>query len=763
MSTSRLFDRALATTVGAALALTLLVASAQAQTYIDLHDFNSSAGDPSNFTNQGVMPQGHDGEIYGTSTDGGQFNQGTVFKISPTGTPTVLFSFDTLYGDYPICGLTTGSDGNFYAATAYDTTVGAGSIVQFTSAGAIEKLLYAFQNATDGSGPTCAPTQGTDGNYYGVTTGVFKGTQGTSTFYKITTTGTFTLLHTFAAAEGNHCSGITLGTDGNFYGACKLGGANSLGTLYKVSTAGKVTVLHSLTTSDGQNEQGAFLVQAKDGNFYGLGYNGGTDGLGVIFQLKPSGAYKVLHNFTGGTDGGLPSADLTLGPDGSLYGTAASGGTSSACSSGCGVIFKITTAGVFSVLYNFDGTHGGYPESNLTLHTDGLLYGDTASGGANGQGVFFSYNAGFKPFITISPVSGKVGTQVRIMGQGFDSASVVKFGGVAAKSITLTGTTYIVATVPAGAIDGAVTVTTGATTLTSAQQFTVHNSWSMGKAMPTARFGAFSGAIGTNVYVVGGATNSGYQATNVNEIYNTLTNTWKTGASDPTSRELGASAVVNGILYVIGGSTSGSNPLALVEAYNPASNTWTTKAPMPTARNSMAAVVDKDVIYVIGGYDPNTQVWYDTVESYNTTTDTWTEEAPLLLATSWQSVGLLGSTIVAADGNIAPSGASTGDSESYSVTGNTWTQVTADPSARQQSCFAAINGQLYVSGGVNAGAVLSVNEAYSSSTKKWTTLAPMPDALATPGSATVGGRLYCFGGASDNLSNIYNYVQIYQP
>src|SRR5277367_2809476 len=74
-----------------------------------------------------------------------------------------------------------------------------------------------------------------------------------------------------------------------------------------------------------------------------------------------------------------------------------------------------------------------------------------------------------------------------------------------------------------------------------------HNTWTTGTSMPTARFGAFAGAVAKNIYVIGGATNSGYQATNVNEIYNTKTNKWTTGAPDPTARELGASAVVNGI------------------------------------------------------------------------------------------------------------------------------------------------------------------------------------------------------------------------
>jgi len=729
---------------------------AQAQTYTDLHDFNPGAGGPATLYDLAIIPQGRDGDLYGTSEYGGSSNAGTVFKISPTGAPTIIASLDSTTGDHPLCGLTFGTDGNFYGVTDQGGSFGAGTVYQVTPTGTV-KVLHNFTNGADSGGPTCPPVQASNGNFYGVTTGLVSGSQGVSTFYRVTSTGTFTTLHTFANSEGQHCSGITLGIDGNFYGACELDGANGDGTLYKVSTAGKVTVLHSLNGTNGLNEQGGFFVQANDGNFYGVGYNGGPSNYGVIFQLKPTGAYKVIHNFTGGADGGNPNADLTLGTDGNLYSGASAGG-----SSGNGVLFKITTAGVYTVLYNFDGTHGSNPQSNLTQKTDGIFYGVTQSGGAHGSGVFFSLNMGLKPFVTLSPTSGKVGTKVGIMGQGFDSTSVVEFGGVKATAVTLTGTTYITATVPAGAIDGYVTVTTGATTLTSTQTFTVHDSWSMGKAMPTARFGAFTGAIGTSIYVVGGATNSGYQVTNVNEIYNTLTNTWKTGAPDPTSRELGASAVVNGILYVIGGSTSGSNPLNLVEAYNPVTNTWTTKASMPTARNSMPAVVDKNVIYVIGGYDPNTQFFYDTVESYNTTTNTWTEEKPLPVGTAWEAVGLLGTTIVAADGQVSP-GTVVGSNEGYNPSTNTWTGLTADPTPRLEACFAAINGQLYVAGGANSIAVLNVNEAYSSTTKKWTTLASLPNALETAGSATVGGRLYCFGGANGNLSSVYNYVQIYQP
>src|SRR5208282_1575773 len=510
-------------------------------------------------------------------------------------------------------------------------------------------VLHQFTNNGDGGAPTCPPTQADNGTFYGVTTGLISGVQGVSTFYKVTSSGPFTTLHIFASSEGIHCSGLTLGSDGDLYGACELGGANNQGTLYRVSTAGHVTVLHSLTTTDGQGCQGTFLVQAKDGNYYGVCNEGGsTNSAGTVYQLKPDGAYKVLYNFTGGTDGAEPYY-LALGADGNLYGTASYGGNTAACLqavAGCGTLFKITTAGVFKVLYTFDHTHGAYPQSSLTLRTDGIFYGDTAIGGAYNNGVFFSLDVGFKPFVSLVTTSGEVGSKVGILGQGFSKSSVVKFAGVQATEFTLSGTTYISATVPAGAVDGKVTVTTGTTTLTSAQTFIVHNSWRSGAALPTARLGAAAGAIGSDIFVIGGYTLNG--AIGNNDIYNPEKNTWTSGAADPNPRAFAAYAVVNKKLYMFGGS-NGSALLSVAEAYDPATNTWSTLAPVPYVSETASAVADKDIIYVIGGQDYNG--YLTTVESYNTTTNTWTEEAPLLIAKGWSAVGLLGTTVVSADGS----------------------------------------------------------------------------------------------------------------
>jgi hypothetical protein len=282
-----------------------------------------------------------------------------------------------------------------------------------------------------------------------------------------------------------------------------------------------------------------------------------------------------------------------------------------------------------------------------------------------------------------------------------------------------------------------------------------HNSWTSGTAMPTARMSAAAGAIGTNIYVIGGYVPG--NITGVNEIYNTKTNKWTTGASDPNPRAFAGYAVVNKILYIFGGSNGSF--LNIAESYDPATDTWTTLASMLHIQAITSAVADKDVIYVIGGLDDTG--FLTTVESYNITTNTWTEEAPLLVAKGWSAVGLLGTTVVAADGGNS---SNLGDNEGYNVKKNTWSELAADPTPRAPGCYAAIKGQLYVAGGQDVnGNLITLNEAYSPKTKSWTTLAPMPvDTGYGSASADAGSRLYCFGGGS-YPSTVYDNVQIYQP
>ncbi len=740
-------------------ALLLLIVSAFAvpmhgQTYKVVVDFFNQL--PSLPAGGPAAAQGRDGNYYGTSVTGGTNDLGTVFKITPSGTLTTIYSFDGTVGEYPFGGLTLGLDGNFYGTTNRGGSAGFGSIYQITPAGVVTSL-HSFTNTGDGTNPAAAPVLGNDGNFYGTTSGVdVTTTEANSTFYKITPVGALTTLHTFNPdTEGSSAASIILGADGSFYGGTSAGGANSWGTLFKVTPAGVFTLLHTFSNAaDGR--QGATLAQATNGTFYGTAYLGGADSNGVVFKMTPAGVFTKLHDLNGSTDGGGVTGNMLLGTDGNFYNVATYGGANNG-----GTIFKVSPAGVFTKVLDFGGANiGTVPGTGLIQATSGFFYGSTEEGGNGNAAIFYRLNQGLTPFASLVSTSGRVGSKIGILGQGFSASSVVKFNGVKATTVTRTGATFLLATVPAGASDGFVTVTTGATTLTSNKAFVVHNSWRSGAVMPIAVQAAATGVIGTKAYIVGGATNSAVVADN--QIYTPSTNKWTTGAPMPTARFAAAAAVVNNILYVIGGNP-GSSQLSVVEAYNPTTNTWSTKAPMPTARDSIAAVVESGKIYVIGGYD-SANGRLATVESYNPTTNTWTEEKPLTVAKSYPGAALLGTTIVAA-GGLTNAGTTTGDNEGYKATTNSWSTLTADPTARQAPCSAPLLGMLYSAGGTD-GAVLKVNESFNVTTDKWNTLLAMPLAVVGPGSANVGNQLYCFGGSNNGAlfaGTVYDNVQIYQP
>ena len=175
-------------------------------------------------------------------------------------------------------------------------------------------------------------------------------------------------------------------------------------------------------------------------------------GYGDVIKITTGGTLTVLHSFTPGSDGGSPYGGLVQATDGNFYGVGYLGGATNH-----GTIFRIAPGGTFATRYSFDGTKGGSPEVTLLQHTNGILYGNTNTGGSHNTGVFYSLKASLVPYAALLPTSGKVGKSVGILGQGFNGATGVSFNGTAAK-FTVSADTFLTATVPAGATTGLVTV-----------------------------------------------------------------------------------------------------------------------------------------------------------------------------------------------------------------------------------------------------------------------------------------------------------------
>ncbi len=249
--------------------------------------------------------------------------------------------------------------------------------------------LYNF-NGTVGANPYYMTlAQGQDGLLYGTTYN--GGASNLGAAFKVDTLGNATLLHSFAGtADGeNPAGGLTLGTDGNFYGTTVLGGTTQSGTIFKMTSSGTVTVLYNfLGTSDGSFPYAAPLL-GSDGALYGTASVGGT-GDGVVYKITTAGVYKVIYTYDN-THGSYPASTPLLGADGNLYITSILGG-----SNYCGSVIKLSTAGVLGSTYNFTcGTTGAYPVGSLIQGSDGNYYGTTEDGGAYSNGLLFKLSKAF--------------------------------------------------------------------------------------------------------------------------------------------------------------------------------------------------------------------------------------------------------------------------------------------------------------------------------------------------------------------------------
>jgi uncharacterized repeat protein (TIGR03803 family) len=436
------------TACAALLLLAAMAVALPAQTFTTLVNFDGTDG--SLPLPAGCLTQGADGDLYGTAKFGGANDAGTIFKLSPAGTLTTLYSF---------CAQT---------------------------------------NCADGANPNVGLVLGTDGNFYGTT--YAGGALGYGAVFKVTPSGTLTTIHSFAAgADGNNPSAaLVQAGDGKFYGTAYGGGAYGYGTVFKITPEGVLTTLHSFDSADG-SRPGAALIQATDGNLYGTSQLGGTSGYGTVFKITRGGALTTLHSFDS-TDGACPSGALVQAGNGSLYSTTALGGSSGACSGGCGTIFEIDLAEQLTVLHNFALSDGEYPQGGVFQATSGTFYGTTVMGGANmgctfgSCGTVFSLAVGLGPFVETVPTSGTVGAAVTILGTNLTGTTKVSFNGTPA-TFTVVSSFEITTTVPRGATTGKVKVTTPSGTLSSNVNFRVTPG--ILSFLPT------SGPVGTVVTITG--------------------------------------------------------------------------------------------------------------------------------------------------------------------------------------------------------------------------------------------------------------------
>jgi uncharacterized repeat protein (TIGR03803 family) len=259
-------------------------------------------------------------------------------------------------------------------------------------------VLHSFTGPPDGANSAAGLVEDAVGNFYGTAsqggiTGGVCGSAGCGIVFKLDPSGNETVLYSFAGQPdgATPVAGLAFDAAGNMYGTTSLGGTSNLGTVFKLDSTGTETVLHSFSGPPDGAEPMADLVLDASGNLLGTTSTGGVTGAGTVFKLDSTGKESVLYSFLGGSDGSTPMAGLILDETGNMYGTTFEGGAGpcaktkdsrSMAPATCGVVFEIDTTGTEGVLYNFTGhPDGANPAGDLVRDAAGNLYGTTVAGG----------------------------------------------------------------------------------------------------------------------------------------------------------------------------------------------------------------------------------------------------------------------------------------------------------------------------------------------------------------------------------------------
>jgi uncharacterized repeat protein (TIGR03803 family) len=405
----RVLDIATKIILGTIFTLALIghFSAAQASSFKVLHSFTGGTDGCSPVG--GLILDGA-GNLYGTTSGGACGTCGTVFKMAPNGTETLLHDFTCGdNGEGPGASLVFDKKENLYGTTVEGGSIGCGVIFTVTPTGG-EKTVHNFTGPPDdGCGAEGTLIIDAKGNLYGTTNGGGKGRAGT--VFELASDGVEIVLYSFCPKEPPHCdrgespdAGAIEDAGGDLYGTTGSGGSQNCssgcGIVFQLAPNGSEIVLYKFKGSpnDGSLPEGTLLLD-QFGNFDGNLRRGGRTGCdadlgcGAVFKLAPDGTETVSHFFNGkGGDGGNPSGALIADGAGNLFGTTEFGGGNGCIINplGCGTVFELTPNGTETVLHSFGkGNNGANPVAGLVVDSAGNFYGTASEGGADGFGTVF--------------------------------------------------------------------------------------------------------------------------------------------------------------------------------------------------------------------------------------------------------------------------------------------------------------------------------------------------------------------------------------
>ena len=330
-------------------------------------------------------------QLWVATTQGGANQLGAIYVADATGSNFHIVHDCDMYGSRIVGSMTLAPNGILYGVTETGGTADSCVVCSFDPLTGVFSDIHDFANSSDsGESALTGMTLAADGQLYGVTYG--GGANGGGVIYTVDpTNNNYNPIHNFTMDSSGFgpVGGLLALSNGMLYGTTYSGGLYGMGTIFAFNPVSRTFYdLHDFTDSTGSLPYLGTLMQGADGKLYGMVNSGGALGVGVIYSLDLNGnVYTDVHDFDG-ANGGAPDGGLMQATDGNLYGMTNMGGLNN-----LGTIFKFNSAtSAYSVIFNFDNLSGSAPVRNLTQSSTGKLFGTTPRGGSGNTGVIFSYD-----------------------------------------------------------------------------------------------------------------------------------------------------------------------------------------------------------------------------------------------------------------------------------------------------------------------------------------------------------------------------------